>query len=106
MKCTYTPNPRVAYFLGLDLAQAADYTALAIVEQSAPPDPDQPGRRKPSEYAVRHLQRWRGTSYLTIVAALAEIMNRRPAGADADAPPLLKGSTLGIDATGVGRAVV
>jgi hypothetical protein len=79
--------------LGLDLGQAADYSALAILE-SADPLP-------PRTYGARHLQRWSlGTPYPTVareVAGLAEGL--------ALAWPLSQ-VWLGVDSTGVGRAVV
>lgn len=97
-------------YVGLDLGQAQDYTALAILEQS---DDD------PPVYRARHLERFRlGTSYPDIVARVAAIMADRrlvrlhattrsepmPDGRPrllAEAKPLLV-----VDATGVGRAVV
>jgi hypothetical protein len=38
------------YYVGLDLGQAADYTALAVVEQKSADEK--------AYYDVRHLQRW------------------------------------------------
>jgi hypothetical protein len=84
------------YYCGLDLGQAADFTALAIAERTEGPDPANPNRRVPL-FAVRHLQRWaRGTAYPEIVEAVRTL---------AGVPPL-PGCTLVVDATGVGRAVV
>jgi hypothetical protein len=52
------------FVLGLDLGQAADFTALAVVEESD---------AKPPALAVRHLRRFPpGTSYGAIAAAVAE----------------------------------
>jgi hypothetical protein len=86
------PSPAVSYFLGLDLGQAQDYSALAVLE-TADTDP-------PRTYAGRHLQRWSlGTSYPTVAkdaAGMAEAMARSWRGQ----------VTLAVDATGVGRAVV
>jgi Terminase RNaseH-like domain len=86
------PSPTRSYFLGLDLGQAADYSALVILE-SADPEP-------PRTYAARHLQRWPlGTAYPSIahdVAGMAEAM------ALSWGVPVW----LAVDATGVGRAVV
>jgi hypothetical protein len=87
------PSAAVAYFLGLDLGQAADFSALVIL-QSADPGP-------PRTYQGRHLQRWTlGTSYPTIAREVAGV-----AEALALAWP---DSTvrLAVDATGVGRAVI
>jgi len=79
------------YLVGLDLGQAQDSSALVIVEQLYTP-PAQP------TYAVRHLHRWElGTSYPAIVRALDATLGR---------PPLVGRSTLLVDKTGVGAAVV
>ena len=37
------PDPR-RYFAGLDLGQAQDHSALAVVERTAPPDPERAGK--------------------------------------------------------------
>ena len=51
------------YFLGLDLGQAADYTALVIAERI-------PTEDKPS-YHLRHIQRFKlGTPYPEIVTSV------------------------------------
>ena len=77
------------YIVGLDLGQAQDYTALAIIEAS---DEEQPTMH------LRHLQRYPlGTPYPTIVAGVDALMAREELGADAE---------LVVDATGVGAAVV
>lgn len=80
------------YFVGLDLGQAQDYTALCVIEKHGM-------KVEESSYHVRHLQRWQlGTSYPTIVASVADMLKR---------PPLAEGNVpLAIDATGVGRPVV
>jgi hypothetical protein len=52
------------YVLGLDLGQAADFTALAVVEKAD---------GKPPALAVRHLRRFPpGTTYGAVAAAVAE----------------------------------
>jgi hypothetical protein len=72
------------YHVGLDLGQAADYTALAVVEWT------------PDALKVRHLQRFPlGTVYPAIVNAVADLMSRLP-----------EYPALAVDATGVGRPVV
>jgi hypothetical protein len=80
------------YFLGLDLGQAADYSALAILEAQ--------GQDSAREYHCRHLQRWPlKTPYPAIVADTAKIIRSEE----------LKGQhcpVLAIDATGVGAPVV
>jgi hypothetical protein len=74
------------FYVGLDLGQAADYTALAIAE------------RVDGQYHVRHLQRFRlGTSYPDMVAEVARMMRTEP---------LQGGGVLVVDQTGVGRPVV
>lgn len=84
------------FFAGLDLGQAQDFTALAIIERFTITDP---GRDWYTlfRFDVRELRRWRlGTGYPAIVADLKEMY----------AGPPLRDSPLAIDGTGVGRAVV
>lgn len=77
-------------FIGVDLAQVSDYTAIAVVEQH--------GKQKDAVYHVRHLERIeRGTSYPLVVARVAALARH---------PSLADRSTLAVDQTGVGRAVV
>lgn len=79
-----------SYHVGLDLGQASDYTAIAIVERDG--DADDKG----AALNVRHLQRYPlGTTYPGIVEAVAGIVASLPDGA-----------RLAVDATGVGRPVV
>jgi hypothetical protein len=86
----------VDFLLGLDLGQARDYSALAVVERAREPHPDGGGRLV-SRYAVRHLRRWPlGTSYTAVADDLAGLVRRPP----------LDGPVLVVDQTGVGRAVV
>ena len=83
-----TDPPRL--FIGVDLAQTVDYTAIAIVEQH--------GRAGEAVYQVRHLERVeRNTPYPMIVKRVADLA-RQPAVVDR--------ATLVVDATGVGRPVV
>lgn len=78
------------YFLGLDLGQAADYTALVITER-IPADP------KPL-YHLRHIQRLPlGTPYPNIVEQVQAVTQM---------PLLQHEAALAIDATGVGAPVV
>lgn len=73
------------FYAGLDLGQAADYTALIIAEQP------EFGR-----YDVRHIERFPlGTPYPQIVEKVEARMAALP-----------EGSRLAVDGTGVGRAVV
>lgn len=90
------PLPAAQFFSGLDLGQAQDYSALAVVERIAEPDPERAGKFV-YRFDVRHLHRWAlGTPYPRVVS---------DAGAWFAEPPLA-GTQLGIDQTGVGRAVV
>ena len=80
----------LSYHVGLDLGQATDYTAIAIVER------DGDAGEKDAALNVRHLQRFAlGTTYPAIVEAVAGIVASLPDGA-----------RLAADATGVGRPVV
>ena len=87
---------QVDYLLGLDLGQARDYSALAILERVWKPHPDGAGRLE-AHYALRHLQRWPlHTSYTAVAADLAKLVCLPP----------LQWPVLVIDQTGVGQAVV
>ena len=90
-------DPRRPWFVvGLDLGQAADYTALCVAERTFVPDPADP-KKWVSSYGVRHLRRWPLTTpYTAVVADLAALMRRPP----------LPNSPLVVDASGVGRPVV
>ena len=75
------------FVVGLDLGQAQDYTALAVVE-----------RTEGGERHVRHLERFPlGTTYPAIVERVAALLSREPLAGDAE---------LVVDATGVGAPVV
>ncbi|HOC41853.1 MAG TPA: hypothetical protein PKJ99_02455 [Thermoanaerobaculales bacterium] len=79
------------FTVGVDLGQANDYTAAVVIES------EWRGEFKPElEVRVRHLDRWRGVSYVEVVDRLAELR----------AMPGLQDAALVVDATGVGRAVV
>lgn len=79
-----------SYHVGLDLGQASDYTAIAIIEKIGDHG------EKDAALRVRHLQRFAlGTTYPAIVEAVAGIVASLPDGA-----------RLAVDATGVGRPVV
>lgn len=84
------------YFVGLDLGQASDPTALAILERPnvAPGSP--PGLRCP-QYALRHLHRFPpGTPYQEVIETVRQLLRTPP----------LPGAEMVVDTTGVGRAVV
>jgi hypothetical protein len=77
--------------LGLDLGQAQDHTALALVEWTDNDD----GERV---YALRHLERLPlGTGYPAVTAHVKELMH---------SDELALTTTLVVDSTGVGRGVV
>lgn len=77
---------------GLDLGQAADYTALCLMQRTYR---DDRGRRI---WAIRYLRRWElQTPYTQIVADVVALLRRSE---------MMGGIRLGIDATGVGRPVV
>jgi hypothetical protein len=85
----------IRHFLGLDLGQRQDYTALAVLEQTSLPDPARPGYTF-NTYAARTLKRWPlGTAYHTIIDDLARSMRLTA----------LTRPCLAIDATEVGVAV-
>jgi hypothetical protein len=108
----------ISYFVGLDLGQASDYTALAVLERSRPADEPReetmlvrqhwcgmetvsrvrvPAPKREKTFALRHLERFAlGTSYPAISERVVQLF----------AQPPLAGSTLVVDQTGVGRAVV
>jgi hypothetical protein len=73
------------FVIGLDLGQAADFTALVAVERTA------------EGYAVPLIARTRGRSYPEIVARVADLMTEAP---------IADNSHLIVDATGVGRPVM
>jgi hypothetical protein len=74
----------VKFVIGVDLGQASDYTAFAILQE-----------KTERTYDVRHLERHRQKSYPSLVERLKEIVLR-----------LGERTLLAVDATGVGRPVV
>jgi hypothetical protein len=112
----------MTFFLGLDLGQTSDPTAIAILERQMPELPPVPRLRQseririidglkyvtmpdpppdPAAVAVfqgRHLERLRlGTSYPDVAVHVKQLL---------DTPPLKGNTQLVVDATGVGRPVV
>jgi hypothetical protein len=88
------PEPRAAdepkVFIGVDLAQVSDFTAISILEQHGPAGS--------ATYQVRYLERIeRGTPYPLIVRHIATVASR---------PAVVDRATLVVDQTGVGRAIV
>jgi len=72
------------FHVGLDLGQANDYTAIAVVEAAG------------DDLYVRHLERFRHTLYPDVADRVEALM---------DSPQLKGKADLVIDATGVGPAV-
>jgi|SRR5215211_9224101 len=72
------------FHVGLDLGQANDYTAVAVVEEAG------------DDLHVRHLERFRHTLYPDVADRVEALM---------DSPELKGKADLVIDATGVGPAV-
>jgi hypothetical protein len=80
---------QVAFVFGLDLGQAQDFSALAMLKQTREGDV--------ARYDVVHLHHWHlGTPYTTVVSETAGML------AKTGSPDCC----LAIDGTGVGRAVV
>jgi hypothetical protein len=91
-----TKPPEVHYFAGLDLGQAQEVTALAVLMRTKEPDPQKRGRLV-RHYAVRHLERFPpGTPYTKVGPRLAQLF----------ATPPLAGGALAVDQTMVGRPVM
>jgi hypothetical protein len=93
---------RRKYFVGVDLGQTTDPTAICVLEVLDVPDiePDKIYNAvpfHPTAYHVRHLERLRlGMSYVEQASYVYEIMHTAP----------LTKATLVVDQTGVGRPVV
>jgi hypothetical protein len=78
----------VKFYVGLDLGQSNDYTALAILEKLQ--------QEKVSAYNIRRLERIRGEPYPNIIEKVTAIMR---------SPPLQQDSILVVDSTGVGQPI-
>jgi len=77
------------FYLGLDLGQASDFTAITVIERVA---------GEPTVYHLRHLERAKlGTPYPAIVARVKELI---------ETPPLAGHCVVVADATGVGAPVI
>ena len=84
------------YFVGLDVGQGQECTALAVLACTQDPKADEhaPTVRR---YAVRHLERFApGAAYTDVATRLAGLF----------AEPPLAGQTLVVDQTAVGRPVL
>ncbi len=77
------------FFVGLDLGQSNDYTALSVLERISD--------GKEASYHVRHLERVRNVPYPQIVSKTSEIIR---------SPALTSNAALVVDQTGVGAPVV
>jgi hypothetical protein len=85
----------VRHFVGLDPGPMHEYTALAVLERPVVRAETPWHERRPA-YALRHLQRFPpGTGYPTIAAVVRTLMQTPP----------IPGALLGLDQTGVGKAV-
>lgn len=100
------PLTQSSFFIGCDLGQSQDYSALTIAEKVTARHSQQevwdyagtPPALPPPRYAVRYLRRWPlQTSYPQIVRDVKTLLER---------PELQKNSTLAIDATGCGAPVL
>ncbi len=79
----------MTYFVGLDLGQATDYTAITVIERL---------ETEPITYALRHIERPKlGTPYPAIVARVKELV---------EGPEIDGRYIIVADATGVGAPVV
>jgi hypothetical protein len=91
------------YFVGLDLGQLQDYTAVAVIRRdrilAADGEPVRSATKyEPYTFTCGYLERHPlGTSYPAIVKAVKALLERPGMGPD---------PTLVVDATGVGTAVV
>lgn len=77
------------FYVGLDLGQSSDYTALSVLDQIK--------SGTETSYQVRHLERVRGVPYPQIVTKVTAIMR---------SPALAGQAALVVDQTGVGAPVV
>ena len=87
----------MSYYVGLDLGQSTDYTALAVIED-APARLREEGAR---ELHLRHLERYPlKTPYNVVADNMMALISRLR-----EHSPLLGSPSLLVDNTGVGRAV-
>jgi hypothetical protein len=85
-----------SYFVGLDLGQAQDFTALAVLGRPLVLQGD-PAHLRRCSYALRHLHRFPlGTHYSQVLGTLLKLLQT----------PSLVGACLVVDKTGVGQAVI
>jgi hypothetical protein len=79
------------FYVGLDLGQARDYTAIVVAEKVEAEDGEE------YELHLRHLERFLDRRYPEVVEHVSGLMGSRELRGDA---------ALAVDATGVGAAVV
>lgn len=85
-------------YVGLDLGQRQDYSALAVVERFDPRRIQEEGAAGRETLVIRHLERMAlGTPYVEVTRRVAEVMGR---------PAMERAQRLVVDATGVGMPVV
>ncbi len=88
-------------FIGLDLGQAKDYSALAIIE-CVRTITNGGAKDEVTQLNCIHLQRWQlRTSYPAIVADVVKMVNSLKPSQSNDSKPV-----LAVDATGVGAPVI
>ena len=89
-------QPAVRHFVGLDLGQPHEFTALAVLERPLASAADLLAGSRPA-YALRHLRRFPlGTPYPAVMQAVVSLLGSAR----------LSDPTLVVDQTGVGHAVV
>jgi hypothetical protein len=90
----YNRQSRPAYFVGLDLGQSQDFSALCVLQRTG-------DDRANYQFACTFLHRWKlRTPYPAIVADTVRLMNTAELQTGRGRP------TLAIDATGVGAPVI
>ena len=89
-------QPAVRHFVGLDLGQPTEFTALAVLERPLASAEGLLAGCRPA-YALRHLRRFPlGTPYPAVMQAVVSLLGSAR----------LSDPTLVVDQTGVGHAVV
>jgi hypothetical protein len=69
-----------SYVIGLDLGQAQDYTAIAVLEVVPLQTVHSEKTSDDPVYHIRHLERVRGIPYPAVVVRVKEIMQRLGSG--------------------------
>jgi hypothetical protein len=92
--------PPERFYVGVDLGQSQDWTAIAVCEKFPYPAGPFIGHKSPAwswQHRVRHLERLPlGMSYVDQIAAVKKLL---------ETAPLARRATLVLDFTGVGRPV-